>query len=146
MRRDMARRSVLCFAVLLLAARPASAQPVTLEGLQAAVSALQAQLPPPCTGSSFLQRTAAGAWACVTPLSAASGGGLCHATATGGGVACDAALSTPPDCMPPGAAQLAYDGTRWICNCNAGYSGTNCNITSLVRASVTGIWRPACAC
>ncbi len=125
--------SPLGCAALLLAVAPARAQ-VTLASLQAQIAELQASLPPPCTGSSFLQRTAAGAWTCVTPLSAAAGGGFCRATAgqsgqTAGSVACDAALPTPPDCMPPGGAHLDYDGSAWLCTCNAGYSGKSCNVT-----------------
>ena len=40
---------------------------------------------------------------------------------------------TPPNCSPPGGAQLSYNNGVWTCLCNVGWSGSSC--TQLVYNS-----------
>jgi hypothetical protein len=100
------------------ASAPASPE-LSLASLQSQLTSLAALLPPACTGSSFLQRTATG-WACVTPVSGLStAGGWCRAAAAGS-LSCDAAAQTPPpSCLPPGGAWLGYNASAggWQCVC-----------------------------
>ena len=105
--------------------------PLSLASLSSQLAALQAALPPTCAGNSFLQRTAGGTWACTAPVRSAATGGFCRADADGS-LVCNAAPPTPPDCMPPGAARLAFssDNGAWLCVCNVGWSGASCNVSS----------------
>ena len=141
----MPRRVLQCAALLLAVSgartQTAAGAPPTLESLQAALNALQSQLPPQCTGSSFVQRTASGAWACTTPISGS--GGFCRASA-GGEVTCDVATQTPPNCLPPGGAHLAFDGaaSRWFCVCADGFSGVSCDVGA---ALLSGAARTNCS-
>ena len=110
---------------------PPAPPPLSLASLEAQLAALQAQLPPPCNGSSFLQRTAAGGWACASPvpnLSAAAG--WCRAAPSTGGLACDAAAPQPPGVsgLPPGGTWRGYNASAggWVCVCAPGWTGPAC--------------------
>ena len=142
MQRQM--RSVVLWLVSLLAFLVQAQPPPSLASLQAQLEALKAQLPPTCNGSSFLQRNATG-WTCVTPVrQSGNSSGWCRASQDGSQtMTCDASpslLGSPPDCKPPGGKWLGYNATLggWICVCNAGWSGTSCNIS-------TGVQEIACS-
>jgi hypothetical protein len=32
----------------------------------------------------------------------------------------------PPKCLPPGGDRLQFDGTKWICGCTDGWTGSDC--------------------
>jgi hypothetical protein len=124
---------------------PLPPPPATMASLQAQLDALRALLPPTCTGSSFLQRTAARGWACAAPLVTGSGvAGWCRAGA-GGGVTCDAAApSAPPTCLPPGGKWLGYNASSgWSCICNLGWSGPACAASGGASAGCSA--PPACS-
>jgi hypothetical protein len=126
------------------ASAPASPE-LSLASLQSQLTSLAALLPPACTGSSFLQRTATG-WACVTPVSGLStAGGWCRAAAAGS-LSCDAAAQTPPpSCLPPGGAWLGYNASAggWQCVCALGWSGASCAVSSPFAGVSCGA-PPAC--
>ena len=107
----------------------AQSTPPSLASVQAQLEAVQAQLPPSCTGASFLQRSAAG-WDCVSPvLAGGSDGGWCRASPDGSArVVCDSPPLAPPDCVPPGGRLLAYNasGLGWQCLCTVGWTGASC--------------------
>jgi len=137
-------RSAVLWLVFLLAFLVQAQPPPSLASLQAQLEALKAQLPPTCNGSSFLQRNSTG-WFCVTPVrQSGNSSGWCRASQDGSEtITCDASpslLGSPPDCRPPGGKWLGFNATLggWICVCNAGWSGTSCNIS-------TGVQEIACS-
>ena len=137
-------RSAVLWLVFLLALLVQAQPPPSLASLQVQLEALKAQLPPTCNGSSFLQRNSTG-WFCVTPIrQSGNSSGWCRASQDGSEtITCDTSpslLGSPPDCKPPGGKWLGYNATRggWICVCNAGWSGTSCNVS-------TGVQQVACS-
>ena len=137
-------RSAVLWLLFLLALLVQAQPPPSLASLQAQLEALKAQLPPTCNGSSFLQRNSNG-WLCVTPVrQSGNSSGWCRASQDGSEtITCDvspALLGSPPDCRPPGGKWLGFNSTLggWICVCNAGWSGTSCNVS-------TGVQQIACS-
>ena len=115
------------------------------------MAALQALLPPACAGANFLQRTAAGGWACVAPVpNLSTAAGWCRAAPSTGGLTCDAAAPLPPppgvSCLQPGGAWLGYNvsaGGGWTCVCEPGWSGPSCTTYTPIAGVSCGA-PPAC--